>query len=108
MSPRSARAAAPIFAALGEPTRLALVHRLGQDGPSSITRLTDGGDVTRQAVSKHLAVLERAGLVRGEARGRERIWELAPERLEVARSYLDHIEARWDEALERLRDLVEK
>jgi DNA-binding transcriptional ArsR family regulator len=108
MSPRSARTAAPIFAALGEPTRLSLVQRLGRSGPLSITRLAEGGEVTRQAVTKHLEVLERAGLVSATARGRERIWELVPERLDDARAYLDQIEARWDEALGRLRDLVEK
>jgi DNA-binding transcriptional ArsR family regulator len=105
MSPRND--AAPIFAALGDPTRLSLVLRLGQKGPMSITRLTDKTDVTRQAVSKHLAVLEDAGLVKSETRGRERIWELAPERLDDARAQLDRISSSWDAALERLRAIVE-
>jgi DNA-binding transcriptional ArsR family regulator len=98
---------APIFAALGDPTRLSLVLRLGQKGPMSITRLTDKADVTRQAVSKHLSVLENAGLVKSATRGRERIWELAPERLDDARAELDRISEAWDAALDRLRKFVE-
>jgi len=100
--------AAPVFAALGDETRLALVARLCADGPLSIARLTDGTEVTRQAVTKHLGVLADAGLVRGARRGRERIWELAPERLEIARRYLDHVSARWDAALDRLKRFVEQ
>jgi DNA-binding transcriptional ArsR family regulator len=103
----SAASAAPIFAALGDPTRLSLVLRLGQRGPMSITRLTDKTDVTRQAVSKHLAVLEDAGLVRSATRGRERIWQLTPDRLDDARAELDRISKSWDAALERLRAFVD-
>jgi len=99
--------AAPLFAALGDPTRLSLVLRLGQKGPMSITRLTDKTDVTRQAVSKHLSILEDAGLVKSATRGRERIWELAPERLDDARAELDRISQSWDAALDRLKKLVE-
>ncbi len=99
--------AAPIFAALGDPTRLSLVLRLGQKGPMSITRLTDKTDVTRQAVSKHLTILEDAGLVKSATRGRERIWELAPDRLDDARAELDRISASWDAALDRLKKFVE-
>jgi len=99
--------AAPIFAALGDPTRLSLVLRLGQKGPMSITRLTDKTDVTRQAVSKHLAILQDAGLVKSATRGRERIWELAPDRLDDARAELDRISQSWDAALDRLKKLVE-
>jgi DNA-binding transcriptional ArsR family regulator len=99
--------AAPIFAALGDPTRLSIVLRLGQKGPQSITRLTDRVDVTRQAVTKHLSVLEDAGLVKSATRGRERIWELAPERLDDARAQLDRISQSWDAALDRLKALVE-
>jgi DNA-binding transcriptional ArsR family regulator len=100
--------AAPLFAALGDPTRLSLVHRLARRGPLSIARITEGTDVTRQAVSKHLSVLEDAGLVRSATRGRERIWELAPDRLDDARAQLDRISDAWDEALGRLKALVEK
>lgn len=73
----------------------------------SITRLSDGADVTRQAVTKHLHVLADAGLVRDFREGRERVWEIETARLEEARRALDLLSARWDEALERLRVLVE-
>ncbi len=99
--------AAPVFAALGDPTRLAVVARLCRDGPMSIARLTEGTQVTRQAIAKHLGVLARAGLLRGYRRGRERVWELEPRRLEMARAYLDLVSKRWDDALERLRSAVE-
>jgi DNA-binding transcriptional ArsR family regulator len=73
----------------------------------SITRLTDKTDVTRQAVSKHLSVLRDAGLVKSATRGRERIWELAPDRLDDARTELDRISQAWDAALGRLKAMVE-
>ncbi len=98
---------AAVFAALGDPTRLAVVARLCRDGPMSIARLTEGTQVTRQAIAKHLGVLARAGLLRGYRRGRERVWELEPRRLEMARAYLDLVSKRWDDALERLRAAVE-
>lgn len=99
--------AAPLFAALGDPTRLALVDRLSQAEPRSIKRLTAGSVITRQAVTKHLHVLEDAGLVRHTRRGRERIWQLSPERLEIARQFLLEISRRWDARLARLRHFVE-
>jgi DNA-binding transcriptional ArsR family regulator len=99
--------AAPLFAALGDETRLALVDRLGAGGPQSITRLTAGSAVTRQAITKHLQILAGAGLVHDRRRGRERIWALDTARLEEARRYLDQIAQHWDEALERLRAFVE-
>ena len=108
MSGPSLARAAPVFTALGDQTRLALVARLSSEGPLSITRLTDGSAVTRQAVTKHLGVLAGAGVVRGRWRGRERIWELAPRRLGEARRALDEISHKWDEALGRLRALVEE
>jgi DNA-binding transcriptional ArsR family regulator len=101
------RASAPVFAALGDETRLRLVSRLCASGPMSIARLTEGSDVTRQAVAKHLRVLEDAGLVLGERQGRESLWQLNPRSLEDARKYLDSISREWDDALERLRGLVE-
>src|SRR6202171_817857 len=82
---------APIFAALGDEPRLALVARLSSDGPLSITRLTAGSAVTRQAVTKHLNVLATAGLVSDVRRGRERIWEFEPKQAEAARAYLEHV-----------------
>jgi len=99
--------AAPVFAALGDETRLGLVARLSSEGPLSITRLTAGSAVTRQAITKHLDVLGTAGLVSDLRRGRERIWELEPQQMEAARAYLDHVSKRWDEALERLKQFVE-
>jgi DNA-binding transcriptional ArsR family regulator len=100
--------AAPVFAALGDETRLALVARLSSDGPLSITRLTTGSAVTRQAVTKHLNVLAAAGLVSDLRQGRERIWELEPEQMETARAYLEHVSKRWDKALDRLKKFVEE
>ena len=99
--------AAPVFAALGDPTRLRIVMRLCTEGPQSIVQLTEGSQVTRQAVTKHLVALEEAGLVRGERDGRERIWELQGKRLAEARQWLDQISQQWDAAIERLRAFVE-
>jgi DNA-binding transcriptional ArsR family regulator len=99
---------APLFAALGDRTRLRIVARLCSGGPMSITRLTSGSRITRQAISKHLCVLHAAGVVRSKRRGRERLWQLERRSLREARRYLDVISGQWDEALARLRDLVEK
>jgi len=104
---RPLRGSAPVFAALGDETRLAIVARLCSGGPRSIAGLTEGTSVTRQAVTKHLHVLAGAGLVRGVRRGRERIWELEARRLEEARRYLAEISQGWDDALERLKKFVE-
>jgi DNA-binding transcriptional ArsR family regulator len=93
---------APIFAALGDETRLRLVARLCAGGPQSIARLTVGSQVTRQAVAKHLLVLADAGLVRGERQGRESRWALEPEQLEAARRYLDWMSEQWTERLAAL------
>jgi len=102
------RGSAPVFAALGDETRLALVVRLCSDGPRSITRLTAGSSITRQAITKHLHVLAGAGLVRDVWRGRERIWEFDAERLNEARRCLDEISKGWDGALARLKKFVEE
>jgi DNA-binding transcriptional ArsR family regulator len=99
---------APLFAALGDATRLRLVSRLCRDGPLSITKLTASSDVTRQAISKHLRVMAEAGLVRGARHGRESVWQLEPRRLEEARRYLELISEGWDAALGRLRKFVEE
>lgn len=98
---------ASVFAALGDETRLAIVARLSAEGPLSITKLTDAAYMTRQAVTKHLAVLADAGVVRDEKRGRERIWALETERLAAARERIDAISAQWDDAIGRLRAFVE-
>jgi len=113
MSRRSAAAAklteaAPVFAALGDATRLGIVARLCGDGPLSIASLSEGSGVTRQAVTKHLHALADAGLVRDTRRGRERIWELEPRRLERARRSLEQISAQWDSAIVRLKMFVEE
>jgi DNA-binding transcriptional ArsR family regulator len=100
--------AAPVFAALGDATRLRLVARLCAEGPLSIAHLSDGEAVTRQAITKHLHALADAGVVRGARHGRERIWELQPKRLEMARRYLDQVSGQWDAALDRLRAFVEE
>lgn len=101
------RDAAPLFAALGDKTRLQLVMRLAAGGPGSITRLSANSKVSRQAITKHLDVLSDAGLVRSTWRGRERVWDLAPERLSDANEYLDRISRMWDQAIDRLRAFVE-
>jgi len=100
--------AAPVFAALGDPARLRIVAKLCEAGPLSIVRLTKGANISRQAITKHLHALSDAGLVRAERSGRESRWRLETRRLAETQQYLDQISARWDEALVRLRALVEK
>ena len=93
---------------MGDETRLELVARLSRGGPASITRLTGGSGVTRQAVAKHLRVLANAGLVRGTRRGRESLWRLEPKRLDEAQRSLDLIAKQWDQALGKLKLFVEE
>jgi len=99
--------ALPVFAALGDETRLALVTRLCAGGPQSITRLSEGARVSRQAITKHLVVLERAGLARRERSGRDRLWTLQTQRLAEVHHALEQISRDWDGALGRLKDFVE-
>ncbi|MBI4166955.1 MAG: helix-turn-helix transcriptional regulator [Acidobacteria bacterium] len=99
---------APLFAALGDEHRLRLVSRLTTCGPMSIARLTAGSNVTRQAITKHLRVMEKAELVRSTRRGRESVWHLDQRRLAEAQRHLAQISRQWDEALGRLRALVEE
>ncbi len=101
------QAPAPVFAALGDETRLSLVGKLCAEPRQSISRLTEGSDVTRQAISKHLRVLEGAGIVRGVRRGRETLFQLRPGALDGARRYLDLASAEWGRALARLKAFVE-
>ncbi|HEX6432603.1 MAG TPA: metalloregulator ArsR/SmtB family transcription factor [Gemmatimonadales bacterium] len=101
-------APASLFAALGDETRLDLVNRLSSGGPASISRLTAGSGVTRQAVAKHLRVLAGAGLVRGARRGRESVWRLEPRRLDEAQRSLDLISRQWDQSLGKLKLFVER
>jgi len=109
MSPNSSPLlkSAATFAALGDETRIRIVSRLSSEGPLSITALTEGTQVTRQAITKHLAILADARLVQGHRHGRERIWELEKKRLEIAQRFLDQVSQRWDAALEHLQKLVE-
>jgi DNA-binding transcriptional ArsR family regulator len=98
---------AAMFAALGDETRLAILSRLSTEGPLSIARLTERSNITRQGLTKHLVALADAGLVRDEKLGRERIWEVDPKSLARARQCLDRISMQWDEAIQRLKTLVE-
>ena len=100
--------AAPVFAALGDETRLRIVARLCGKGPMSIVRLADGARVSRQAITKHLHALEEVGLARSSRAGRERVWQLRTQRLSEVQRYLTQISHDWDEALDRLRAFVEK
>lgn len=108
LDPQRLAGTAPVFAALGDETRLRLVTQLSAQGPLSIARLTAGGGVTRQAVTKHLQVLAQAGLAHSSQMGRQRIWELQPQPLLTARECLSQISAQWDEALGRLKHFVER
>jgi DNA-binding transcriptional ArsR family regulator len=107
MSRARERAVADVFFALGDGTRLSVVKKLGASGTLSATALSHGAKVTRQAIVKHLQVLEGAGLVSHEKRGREVLYALEPRRLADARSYLDGISTSWDRAIDRLRQFVE-
>jgi DNA-binding transcriptional ArsR family regulator len=97
-----------VFAALGDSTRLQLVDRLCSSSPQSIAQLTSGTRVTRQAITKHLHVLADAGLVQGSRAGRETLWELTPNQLRDAQRFLDTLSSRWDGALARLKDKLER
>lgn len=101
------RDAAPLFAALGDETRIRLLQRLSSDGPASITQLSARHDLTRQGITKHLTVLSKAGLVRDARRGRERIWQLEERRLADAQDYLKRIARQWEDALGSLQRFVE-
>ena len=100
-------AVAPLFHALGDETRLKLVMDLAAEGPKSITVLSANKRMTRQAITKHLGVLSKAGLVRSTRKGRERVWDLETRRLADAQAYLDRIETMWEQALGRLKAFVE-
>lgn len=96
-----------VFAALGDPTRLALVTMLTDGTPRSITHLARGKSVTRQSITKHLRVLADAGLVRSFKRGRETCYQLHPDPLDQARRSLETISRQWDAALQRLKSALE-
>lgn len=101
------RHSVPVFAALGDETRLRLVAALCDGEPKSIAQLAAGTPISRQAVTKHLHILSKAGLVRGMKSGRERLWEFDAARLERARHSLKVIAEQWDQALNRLKHMVE-
>jgi DNA-binding transcriptional ArsR family regulator len=101
-------ASALLFAALGDKTRLALVARLCSGQPASIAQLTAGSRITRQAVTKHLRVLQHAGIVRGVRAGREHRFALDPNSIEEMQLYLDRVSRQWDQALARLKVFVEE
>lgn len=98
---------APLFAALGDQTRLSLLLKLGEGSLCSITQLAEGCSQTRQAVRKHLRILEDARLVRGVRRGRENLFHIESQTLEDAARSLEVISRQWDDALNRLKKFVE-
>jgi DNA-binding transcriptional ArsR family regulator len=116
MSPRSPKRAAaaslkvhaPVFAALGDQTRLALLASLADGRARSIAQLSQGSRLTRQAITKHLRVLESAGVVRSRRAGRESRFELDPRPIHDLRKYLDRVSQQWDQALSRLKAFVEE
>jgi DNA-binding transcriptional ArsR family regulator len=99
---------APVFAALGDDTRLRLVARLAQGMPCSISQLTEGSRLTRQAIAKHLRVLEEAGIVHSARSGRESLFKLDPKPLGRMKEHLELLSEQWDQALSRLKAFVEE
>ena len=99
---------APVFAALGDVTRLELISRLSDGEELSITALTDGLDLTRQAITKHLQVLHHAGIVDSRRVGRESRYTIRPDPITAARDYLSQVSKQWDSAIARLRSAVER
>ena len=104
---RQSPQAAMVFAALGDPTRLALVVRLCDGSRCSIAQLSDGQPLTRQAISKHLRVLEDVHIVRSERAGRENLYVLDPKPIKNLRSYIELVSRQWDTTLSRLKSFVE-
>jgi DNA-binding transcriptional ArsR family regulator len=101
------RSHAPVFSALGDETRLSLVAKLSNGQPHSISHLTEGSKLTRQAITKHLRVLESVGIVHAVRTGRESRFVLNPEPIEEVKEYLDLVSEQWDRALARLKSFVE-
>lgn len=99
---------APVFAALGCATRLELLARLGDGRNCSITELTSGLDMTRQAITRHLQVLQKAGIVERQRVGRESRFAVRPGPLVEAKNYLAQVSEQWDKSIERLRARVEQ
>src|ERR1700689_1364384 len=105
--PYSARAKAAVFAALGDETRLSLLARLCDGQRYSIAELTEGTELTRQAVTKHLRVLERVRMVRGTREGRQSMFQFDPQPVIEMKEYLERVSQQWDSALMRLKSFVE-
>jgi DNA-binding transcriptional ArsR family regulator len=101
------QAHAPVFFALGDVTRLSLVTRLCAGGPYSISQLTRGSKLTRQAITKHLRVLESVGILHSFRTGRESRFAFDPQPVEDMKEYLDFVSDQWDQALSRLKSFVE-
>ena len=101
------KAHAPLFAALGDETRLSLVAKLCDGRRQSISRLTEGSNLTRQAITKHLRVLESVGVVRSVRSGRQSLFEFDPEPIKEIKTYLDLVSEQWSQALARLKTFVE-
>ncbi|WP_205855193.1 ArsR/SmtB family transcription factor [Pirellula sp. SH-Sr6A] len=99
---------APLFAALGDDTRLSLLLQLGEANLASITQLSEGRPQTRQAIRKHLQILEDACLVKGVRRGRENLFQVNPKTMAAASQSLAAISRQWDDALARLKSFVEE
>jgi DNA-binding transcriptional ArsR family regulator len=108
LKPATLRRSAAVFAALGDETRLRLVAALCAGSAMSIAQLTAGTDITRQSVTQHLQVLAQAGLVHDVKVGRERLWAFQPTHLDAARHALEAISRQWDQALLRLKAMVEQ
>lgn len=102
------RSHASVFAALGDETRLSLLNKLFRGQPRSISKLTHGSRLSRQAITKHLRVLQRAQIVRCSRSGRESLFEFNPQPIEELRSYLDFVSEQWDQTLSRLKSFVER
>ena len=107
-SEATVRKTANVFAALGDETRLSVLSRLSEGRPQSIARLTAGTRMSRQAMTKHLRVLQDVDVVRSVRTGRESLFELQPRPIAEARGYLDEVSRQWDDALARLKSFVER
>ena len=104
---RRFRENAPLFAALGDGVRLALLTKLSDGILLSITQLSGGSTISRQAITKHLRILQNTGLVRSTRRGRENLFQIEPKPLKEVGDSLNAISRHWDEALSRLKSFVE-
>ncbi|HEV2351084.1 MAG TPA: metalloregulator ArsR/SmtB family transcription factor [Terriglobia bacterium] len=101
------RERAPVFAALGDATRLSLVALLCSGQPRSIAQLTVGSKLTRQAIAKHLRILESAGVVHSVRSGRESLFRFDPGPIKDVKDFLALVSEQWDQALARLKTFVE-